>query len=121
MIPVGSLVGIIPTSEVTIRSYGATTINAFGETEQTPSDSTQTVVVHPSGSDVLERLPEADRHRATISVYSNDTLSTVTSTRPYQVFYQNRWYEVIDSADYNTMGDIYVTIAQLIEEDIAAP
>lgn len=121
MIPVGGLVGAIPTTSVTIRTYGATSVNAYGETTATPTDTAASVVVHPATTAMLERMPEADRKRETIAVYTNDALRTVGSTRPARVYYQSTWYEVTQSADYGTLGGIYIVMASRLEEQEAAP
>lgn len=121
MIDVAPLIGDIPTTEVTVRSHGASTVNAYGESTASVTDSTRDVVVHPATTAALERLPEADRLRETIAVYSTSALSTTSSTKPDLVYYESDWYEIVESEDYNTLGGMYITLAQRLEDQPSAP
>jgi hypothetical protein len=121
MIPVGGLVGAISTTEVTIRTYGAPSTNIYGEVTASATDAARDVVVHPATTALLDRMPEADRLRDTIAVYTTDALRTVSTTRPPLVYYQSTWYEVVQSEDYGTLGGIYITLAQRLETQPGAP
>lgn len=115
MIDVSSLVGDIPTTSVTLRTFAGSTLNEYGEASATYTDVTRDMVVHPASMRLLERVPEADRHRETIAIYDTGALRTAGSVRPQQVQYQSRWYEIVESRDYGTLGGIYITLAQLVE------
>lgn len=115
MIDVGTLVGDIPTTSVTIRTYGTSTVNDYGETTATPTDTVRSMVVHPASTKLLLRLPDSDRARETIAVYDTAAVLTVGSSRPARIQYQSQWYEVIDSENYAELGGIYIALAQLIE------
>ena len=117
MINVAGLVGAIPTISVTLRTFNASTINAYGESAATYTDTTRSMVVHPAPTRMLERLPDSDRHRETIAVYDTAAVRTVGTVRPNQIYYQSRWYEVVESGDYLTLGGIVITLAQLVEDD----
>jgi CO/xanthine dehydrogenase Mo-binding subunit len=116
MIDVSTLVGDIPTTPVTVRTYGATSVNAFGETTASYTDEARDVVVHPAPAEMLERRPDSDRHRESIAVYSKEPLRTVGQTKPNKVFFKSRWYEIVDSEDYESLGGIFITLAQLVED-----
>lgn len=113
MIDVSALVGDIPTTTVTLRTYGAATVNAYGEMVTTPSTTSVTAVVHPSGRQTLERFPEIDRQREMISVY---VLDAISSSRPAEVDYQGQTYEIVELGDYGTLGGIYLIHAARIDE-----
>lgn len=116
MIDVSGLVGDIPPTTITVRTYGASTVNAYGEPEATPTDTAGVVAtVHPSGRRELERLG-LDAKRETIAVYTTTGLGLSTTLRPPRVLYQGRWYEVVRVGDYLTLGGICLVHAALIEE-----
>ncbi len=60
----------------------------------------------------LERLPEADRQRETIVVY---TRTATQLTTPDVITLNSKRYQVTDVSDYALQGDCFVTLAQLIE------
>lgn len=114
MIDVRALIGDIPTTDVTLRTFAAPSIDMFGESSTSvAAEVTVTAVVHPTGRRDLERLPEADRQRELISVYVLDGWS---SSRPAEIDYQGATYEVIRAGDYATLGGIYLITAALVEE-----
>lgn len=115
MIDVAGLIGAIPATTVTLRTYGATTVNAFGESEATGTDASATVVVHPSGRRELERLG-LDSKRETISCYSASAVGLSSTVRPPRILYGGRWYEVVRVGDYLTMGGLCLVHAALIDE-----
>lgn len=113
MIEVSALVGDIPSTTITLRTFGAATLNVYGETVRTPTDASVEAVVHPlSSRRTLERLG-LDFTRETISVYTTNTPMPVTS----RVLHAGRWYEVVSFADYvsSGVGDMYMAHAQLLD------
>lgn len=110
---VAPLVGDIPTTTVTVRTFGAPSRDAYGVVTATPTDASRTVVVHPSGRKELERLG-LDFKRETISVYDTTDSYTSDTVRPARVQYQGRWYEVVRVGDYGTLGGLYLIHAALI-------
>lgn len=110
-----SLIGDITPTTVTVRTFGAPTINAFGESSSPSSDATLTAVVHPSGRRELSRAG-LDAQRETIAVYSSTALGGSTSARPPQIQYAGRWYEVVRVADYLALGGVCLIHAALIED-----
>lgn len=118
MIDVASLVGDIPATTVTLRTYGTTTVNAYGESEATASDASATMVVHPSGRRELERLG-LDSKRETIAAYSQSAIGLSSTVRPPRILYGGRWYEVVSVADYLALGGICMVYAALIDEAAA--
>lgn len=115
MIDVRGLFGVLPTTTVTLRTFGASTPDDYGEHTPTPTDASLTAIVHPADARTLERLPEADRSRETIAVYSLLAVDTASSVRPAQIVYASRTYEVVSAADYGAVGGIYLLLAQLVE------
>ncbi len=113
--PFGQLVGILPATTVTLRTFAASTINARGEASAAHTDTSLTAVVHPTGRRTLERLG-MDTARATISVYTTTAVRTVGSVRPARIQHQSRWYEVVGSGDYEDLGGIYLIHASLLDE-----
>lgn len=116
MIPVAGLIGGIPTTTITVRTFGTPSANAFGEQAASYTDATRTVVVHPSGRRELQRLG-LDFKRETISVYDAAALGTTDTTRPPCIQYGARWYEVVRVGDYAELGGIYLVHAALIDGD----
>ena len=110
MIEVGALVGDIPAVSVTVRRFSGHNTDLYGETTSSSVDTEMDAVVHPAAADVLESVPEADRRRETVSIYANDAVLLND-----HVLYNSVWYEVIESANYNFLGDIYICVAQRIE------
>jgi hypothetical protein len=118
---VSGLVGAIPTTSVTVRTFGSSTVNAYGETTASSTDATRSVVVHPATTAYLDRLPEADRHRETVAIYSTSALTSASSVKPMLVYYQSTWYQLVSHEDYDSLGGIYIAMAQRLEEQPAAP
>ena len=116
MLDCGPLVGDIPTTSVTIRSQGASSIDLLGRTTNSSTDSVRDVVAHPATAEVLERLPDSDRSRGMIAVYTNDALDTRDL-----VYYDSNWYEVAESENYDALGDIYITLCRRLENQPGAP
>lgn len=116
MILVGPLVGDIPTTSVTIRTSGAASVDALGRTTISSSDTTRDVVAHPATAAALERLPDSDRRRDSIAIYTNSSLDLKD-----RVYYNSTWYEVVESENYDALGDIFITLCQRLENQPAAP
>lgn len=106
--------------DCTLRTFGSSTSNTYGEETSTSTDTTINVVVHPSGRRELQRLG-LDFLRETISVYSNDEIVGGGATRPAEIEYQGRWYQVVRVADYARMGGIWLVHAALIDRDQDSP
>jgi hypothetical protein len=103
--------------EITIRTFGASTSSdRYGEETSTPSDDERTVVVHVSGRAELQRLG-LDFKRETISVYDNVEIPGGGATKPAEILYQSRWYQVVRVGDYGRIGGIYLVHAALIDRD----
>lgn len=113
MINVAGLVGAIPPTTITVRTFGTPTPNAFGEQTAAFTDTTATAVVHPSGREELERLG-LDFKRAHVSVYIRAELGIDPAVRPPCVEYQSRWYEVVHVGDYLTLGGLCLARAALL-------
>ena len=115
MIDVSGLVGDIPTTTITVRTFGASVPNEYGEPVASSSDASATATVHPTGRRELERMGLASK-RETIAVYMTTGLGLSSTIRPPRVLYQSRWYEVVRVGDYLTLGGICLVHAALIEE-----
>lgn len=113
MIDVEALIGDIPTTTITLRTYTAHGVDSFGEVTRTATDASVEAVVHPlSSRRALERLG-LDLTRETIAVYTRTTPMPVTS----RVQHAGRWYEVVSFADYRSsgVGNVYMAHAQLLD------
>ncbi len=116
MIDVSALIGDIPTVSVTLRTFGASSVDALGEaTDGAATDAAVEVVAHPMTGRALERMPEADRTREPLALYSLQELPIAGSTRPAQVLYQSRWYEIVRVEDYLALGGMWMAEARLVE------
>lgn len=118
MIDVRALIGDIPTTTITLRAFGAATVDAFGETVSSSSDTTATAVVHPTNRRSRLRGPEADYTRETITIYvlDVDAFDTVRATPAPDVVYAGRVYSVAAVEDYATMGGVVIAEAELRDE-----
>ncbi len=117
MIPVaGLLVGIIPSSTVTVRTRTAPTRDSFGRgVEGTTTEVVETLPVHPATSRrILERLPEKDRQRETLALYAGtgSALAPASGTTPAEVVYKGATYTVAHVGDYVDQGGLYLILAQ---------
>jgi len=118
VIDVRGLIGAIPTTTVTVRTFGASSVNMRGETLATPSDEARALVVHPAGRRQIERLPEADRQRETIAIYDvaeDSPLVPVPTRKAPRVIYQGDTYEVTFVGDYAEMGGVHLVLASRID------
>lgn len=118
MIDVRALIGDIPTTSITLRAFGAPTINAFGETTSSSTDTTVTAVVHPTNRRSRLRGPEADYTRETITIYvlDVDAFDTVRAVPAPDVVYQGRVYSVAAVEDYAALGGVLMAEAELRDE-----
>lgn len=117
MIDVSALVGDIPTTSITVRTFGAPTINAFGESAAASTDTPTTAVVHPLKRR-RDRQPSTDHAREQIAIYvtAADALDTVRATPAPWVEYAGRWYEVTEIEDYAELGGLVIAVAELRDE-----
>lgn len=93
---------------VTVRTYGAATVNVYGEPERTPTDTIRSVVAHPSGRKTLEQLPESERGRSTWSFYSADAFAIGD-----RIQHAGDWYRVVAVGDWSHLAGIYLAHAAL--------
>jgi hypothetical protein len=103
---------------VQVERYGPQQVDELGQVvDPEPTMLTIQAAVHVTTSKrALARLPESDRTRETIAVYTNDAIFTAGDARPDVVHYRDRRYEVTAVSDYELQGGVYLTLAQLIEE-----
>lgn len=121
MIDVSALVGDIPTTPITIRTWGTPTVNDFGEpVHGDPTEVERDCVVHPSGRRELQRLG-LDFARETISVYDTAAIVGIGATRPAEIDYAGRTYEVVRVGDYLELGGICLVHAALVDRDQGSP
>lgn len=112
--------GILPRKSLTIRTFAATTINAFREAVPgSPTDTVELLVTHPATSRrMLDRLAEVDRDRETIAVYPPATSALVRAggSAPPHVIDGARTYEVTHIGDYASQGGVYLVLASLLDD-----
>lgn len=109
---VAPLVGDIPPTTITVRTFGAEVRDALGQTTATATETSIEAVVHPSGRRELERLG-LDTRRETISVYTTTAVGTSDGVRPPEIDYGGRTYVVIRLGDYSALGGLYLIHAAL--------
>jgi hypothetical protein len=121
-LPVASLIDLFDRGPITITRATAGAINAYGEVD---SGVTSTVIidvaaVHVLAGRDLDVLPEADRARESIKVYTREALYTSQGSRTADlVTYQGRLYRVITATDIDGNGAVWVSVAQLV--DVGGP
>ncbi len=117
MIPVSGLIGSLPTTSITVRTFSGGTINAYGEWgNSTTTDVTETACVHPATSRRMrEMIPEADRDRETIAVYvfAGSALARASGASTPEIQYKSRWYRVVADGDYEDQGGVRLVLASL--------
>lgn len=90
------------------------TIDVFGRS--IGGESTRIALVGSahveSSRRVLERLPEADRDRETISVYTRTTLKIQP---PDVIGYNGTDYQIAWLSDHAIQGEVHIALAQRIE------
>ena len=60
---------------LTIKEYGAPTLNQFGEyVDGAETETTVDAIIQPTSSDDMINLPEGKRDKATYSVYTDDPI-----------------------------------------------
>ena len=75
-------------------------------------------VIHNLGGRDLEQLPEANRTRETIQIYTYIRLYVADGGKDADiVIYRGRRFKVIRVMDYDLQGACYISIAQLEEEN----
>jgi hypothetical protein len=117
MIPVAGLLDVIPSSSVTIRTWGGGSVDTYGRYVASASvDTVETIPVHPATSRRMrDLLPDAVRDRETIALYTRPSspLVRVTGRPTPEVLYSGRWYTVTHDGDYDTLGGIRLVLASL--------
>lgn len=96
--------------------------NAFGAYEAaTPvASSLDPVSVHTVTGRELEQVPEADRHRETIRLYTTARLYATDDGRAAdRVIYDDRTYRVVVAEDFGRQGGVFMAMAVL--EDVSTP
>jgi len=94
----------------------APTLNAYGERVAAAPTSTSLspVAVHTVTGAELEQLPEADRHRETIRLYTTERLrATEDGNAADRVVYDGSTYRVVVAENYGPQGDVYAALAVL--------
>ncbi len=121
-IDVRALVGDIAPTEITLRTFGAPVIDAFGEVSAPAVDTTIWAVVHPTDRRSRMRGGEADYAREALSLYvlEPDAFDAVRSTPAPWVIYRGRTYDVTAVMDYVELGGVLMAEAELRDE-VAAP
>lgn len=103
---------------VTIKRYAASTLDSRGEqVKASPSTIALTdVAVHTVAGRELDRLPEADRRKEAIRVYTKVELFTAGDGQdPDVILYDSKRYEVKLVDDYERQGAVYISTAVLSE------
>jgi hypothetical protein len=105
----------------------APTQNELGAFEPSEIDDAllSPVAVHTVVGRELEAVPEADRHKETIRVYTVERLFVTDDGRAAdRIAYDGRVYRVTASENYGPQGDVYLALAVLedgvVPEDLMA-
>ena len=74
------------------------------------------VAVHTAGGRDLEQLPEADRSKETIQLYTLERLYVADGDKAADVVaYRDRTYRLVRIEDYDEQGEVWIALAQLEE------
>lgn len=104
---------------LTLRRSSSPVQNARGvfETPSPVDSQLDPVAVHTVSGRELEQLPEADRHRETIRLYTKERLNvTDDGNASDRVVYDGRTYRVTVAENYERQGGVYMSLAVLEEE-----
>ncbi len=120
VIPVAGLTtsGVIPLSSVTVRTFAASSVNAFYEgTAGSATTAAELMPVHPATQRQIASLPEAYRERETIACYppAASALRKAAGSVPPQIDYQGRTYTVTARENYDEQGGASIVFASLVE------
>ena len=103
---------------LTVYRADPPTQNAHGGFDDaTPVEvSLDPVQVHTLSGLDLEQLPEADRSKETIQLYTLERLYMSEGGKAADlVVYAGRTYRVVTVLDYNQQGEVWIALAQLEE------
>jgi hypothetical protein len=118
-VPVADLIDLfLIDGGATRRRTAAPTVNSKGEAvAQTPVDTVVTdVAIHTATERDLQRLPEADRRKEAIRVYTKiDQRTAGDGAAADQWLYDSKVYEVAEVADYSRQGGVWISTALLKE------
>ena len=117
-LPVASLIDLFDRGPITVTREAAGAINAYGEVD--PGAQSTVVVdvaaVHVLSGRDLEAMPEADRSRESIKIYTREALYTSQGSQTADLIaYQSRLYRVITATDIDGNGAVWVSVAQMID------
>jgi hypothetical protein len=114
---VGDLVNTFSVGPIAVERKAAPTLNAYGEFVPGAASTIQLnpCAIHTASGRNLDQLPEADRNRETIEVYTRgQRLYTAEDNQaPDVVIYQSRRYKVTVSNDFIANGGVYFALAVL--------
>lgn len=116
---VAGLVDEFDLGPITLYRANDPTQNAFGGFDDPAYTTSQLspVAAHTATGKELERVPEADRHREVIQVYTQERLYVADAGRvPDRLLYRSRLYRVASVEDYEAQGGVYIVTAVLEEE-----
>lgn len=112
--------GLIPSlytpGGIIIARRGPKILNAYHAYETAPEVQihVKPCVVHTASGRDLEMVPEADRNRETIQVYTLVRVYVADAGKDADiVIYRGRRFKVIHVEDYWLQGGVYISIASL--------
>lgn len=113
-LPVASLVTLLSTGSVVVRSRMSPSVNALGE--RVPSAYVDRVVspavVHPASEAALEQIPVADRVNEHVEVYTREPVYTAQGNRAAEeVYWDGAWYKLVTVSSYQAQGAVYFGMA----------
>jgi hypothetical protein len=121
---VAQLVDVYNVGPLTVHRPGLPAQNAYGAFVAA-ADATLTldpVAVHTVTGRDLEQLPDADRTRETIQIYTRERLYVADGGESAdRVDYRGRSFRVIQVQDFELQGGAYIALAQLEDPTIAPP
>ena len=115
-----NVAGIIPSlataGGIDILRRGEPVPNSYGEFIPAPEViiHVEPVVVHNLSGRDLEQVPEANRNRETIEVYTRVRLYVADDSKDADIIrYRGRRFKVIQTMDYDLQGGVWIGIATL--------
>jgi hypothetical protein len=116
---VAALVDEFNVGPLVVHRRTSPTVDVYGETVPAIDSPfvLDPVAVHTLTGRDLEQLPEADRHREAIQVYTKDArLYVADGFVPDVIEYRSRTFRVVHVEDYELQGEVF--IAHAVLEDL---
>jgi len=123
LLNVNSLVTSFNVGPLTVTRRSPPTQNQYGGYEPGAANVFQInpVAVHNMTGRDLQQVPEADRNIETIKIYTKVRLYVADGGQAADVLtYQGRNFRIVQVADFDPQGAVYISLGQLQDVQVAA-